>query len=143
MPPFIAALPSIDAALNAASAVLLVGGYLCIRRRQILAHKLCMLSAVGVSALFLAGYLTRHFYAGLTRFPGQGWIRPLYFTILISHTILAVVVVPLVLVTLSLALLARFDRHVRIARWTFPIWTYVSITGVLVYWMLYHLVLRG
>jgi uncharacterized membrane protein YozB (DUF420 family) len=97
------------------------------------------LAMLAVSILFLVSYLTYHYQVGSVKFTGQGWIRPAYFTILISHTILAAVIVPLALVTLSRALAARFDRHVRIARWTLPIWLYVSVTGVVVYWMLYHL----
>lgn len=116
-----------------------MAGYLCIRGRKILAHKICMASAFAVSTLFLTSYLTYHYQVGSVRFAGQGWIRPVYFTILISHTTLAALVLPLALVTISRALRARFDRHVRIARWTLPIWLYVSVTGVVVYWLLYHL----
>lgn len=114
-------------------------GYLCIRRRKILAHKICMGSAFAVSIVFLISYLTYHVQVGSVRFAGQGWIRPVYFTLLASHTILAAVIVPLALVTVSRALRARFDRHIRIARVTLPLWLYVSVTGVIVYWMLYHL----
>jgi len=96
-------------------------------------------SAFVTSTIFLISYLTLRYYAGMTTFTGQGWIRPVYFTILVSHTILAAAIVPLALVTLSRALRARFDRHVRIARWTLPLWLYVSVTGVIVYVMLYHL----
>ena len=135
----LSALPALNAALNATCALLLITGYLCIRRRNILAHKICMGSAFAVSMLFLASYLTYHYQVGSVKFTGQGWIRPVYFAILFSHTILAAVIVPLALVTLSRALAARFDRHVRIARWTLPIWLYVSVTGVVVYWLLYHL----
>jgi len=116
-----------------------VTGYLCIRRRKILAHKVCMWSAFAVSIVFLISYLTYHVQVGSVRFAGQGWIRPVYFTLLASHTILAAAIVPLALVTVSRALRARFDRHVRIARVTLPLWLYVSVTGVIVYWMLYHL----
>jgi uncharacterized membrane protein YozB (DUF420 family) len=132
-------LPAVNAALNATSALLLAIGYLCIRRKKITAHKICMLSAFGTSTLFLISYLTYHYHVGSIRFAGRGGIRILYFAILTSHTILAAAIVPLVLVTLSRALKGRFDRHVRIARWTLPIWLYVSVTGVIVYWMLYHL----
>ena len=138
-PLWLSALPALNATLNATCALLLVAGYLCIRRRKILAHKICMMSAFVVSILFLVSYLTYHYHVGSVRFAGRGWIRPVYFTILTSHTILAAVIVPLALVTLSRALAARFDKHVRIARWTLPIWLYVSVTGVIVYWMLYHL----
>lgn len=139
MPVVVAHLPALNAALNAASAILLVTGYLFIRRRRIREHKGCMLSAFVASAVFLVSYLTLRYYAGMTRFIGQGWIRPVYFTILISHTILAAAIVPLALVTVSRGLAGRYDRHVRIARWTLPLWLYVSATGVLVYWMLYQL----
>ena len=110
-----------------------------IRSRKILAHKTCMLIAFGCSATFLVGYLYYHFSVGLVRFGGEGWIRPVYFTILISHTILAIVIVPLVIVTLSRALRERFDRHRAIAVWTFPLWMYVGVTGVIVYFLLYRI----
>ena len=135
----LSALPALNATLNATCALLLGAGFLFIRRRQILAHKICMGSAFAVSILFLVSYLTYHYQVGSVRFTGQGWIRPVYFAILVSHTTLAAVIVPLALVTLSRALAARFDKHVRIARWTLPIWLYVSVTGVIVYWLLYHL----
>jgi uncharacterized membrane protein YozB (DUF420 family) len=132
-------LPAVNAALNATSAVLLASGYRFIRRRQIRAHIRCMLAACATSALFLLSYLTYHYHVGSMPFQGQGWVRPLYFTILISHTILAVAIVPLVLITLFRAWKADFVKHVRIARWTLPIWFYVSLTGVIIYTMLYHL----
>ena len=132
-------LPVVNATLNATSAVLLASGYGFIRWRQITAHKRCMLAACVTSALFLLSYLTYHYYVGSMPFRGQGWVRPLYFTILISHTILAVVIVPLALITLLRAWKADFSRHVRIARWTLPIWFYVSVTGVIIYAMLYQL----
>lgn len=138
-PAVIAALPTVNAALNATSAVLLVTGYLLIRQHRVSAHRACMLAAFVTSTAFLVSYLTLRYYAGMTRFTGEGWIRPVYFTILVSHTILAATIVPLALVTLSRALRARFDRHVRIARWTLPLWLYVSVTGVLVYMILYRL----
>lgn len=131
-------LPTFNAVLNGTSGLLLVIGYLLIRRRLVTGHAACMLSAVGVSALFLASYLYYHAYHGATPFAGQGWTRPVYFGILLSHTILAIVVVPLVAITLYRAWRRRFDRHRRIARWTLPIWLYVSVTGVLVYLFLYH-----
>jgi len=143
MPLRIEDLPALNAVLNGTSAVLLLCGYLCIRRKKITAHRACMLSAFGVSTLFLISYLTLRYYAGMTRFTGEGWIRPTYFTILISHTILAAAVVPLALVTISRAIRGRFDRHVRIARWTLPLWLYVSVTGVLVYLILYQLYPRA
>ncbi len=132
-------LPALNAALNGTSALLLAVGYIMIRWKKITAHKVCMLSAFGTSTLFLISYLTYHYHVGSIHFAGQGRIRALYFTILISHTILAVAILPLALVTVYRALKGRFDRHVRIARWTLPIWLYVSVTGVIVYWMLYRL----
>jgi uncharacterized membrane protein YozB (DUF420 family) len=132
-------LPAVNATLNATSAILLASGYRFIRRRQIAAHKRCMLAACATSTLFLLSYLTYHYYVGSMPFRGQGWVRPVYFTILISHTMLAAVIVPLVLVTLFRAWKADFSRHVRIARWTLPIWFYVSVTGVVIYVVLYQL----
>ena len=132
-------LPPLNAVLNALSASLVVSGYICIRRGNATLHKRCMVSALGVSTLFLLGYLILRVVTGMTRFTGEGWIRPVYFTILFSHTVLAAAIVPLVLVTLVRALRGEFDRHVRIARWTLPLWLYVSVTGVLIYWLLYHL----
>lgn len=130
-------LPFVNAALNSLSAVLLFTGYLCIRARNRSAHRVCMLSAFASSILFLTSYLIYHYQVGSVPFKGQGWIRPVYFLILLTHTILAVTVVPLSLVTLNRALGERFDAHRRIARWTFPIWLYVSVTGVVIYLMLY------
>lgn len=132
-------LPTVNAALNATSALLLVSGYGFIRRQQVGAHKLCMLAAFATSTLFLLSYLVYHYHVGSVRFQGEGWVRPLYFTILISHTILATVIVPLALLTLFRAWKADFIRHARIARWTLPIWLYVSLTGVVIYVMLYQL----
>ena len=133
------ALPALNATLNGACALLLLAGFLCIRRQRVAAHKACMASACVASALFLASYLTYHYQVGSVRFTGQGWVRPVYFAVLLSHTVLAAAVVPLALVTLARALRGRFDRHVRIARWALPVWLYVSVTGVVIYWMLYHL----
>ena len=132
-------LPAVNATLNSLSAIFLVGGYRFIRSRNIQAHKACMLSAFASSILFLASYLVYHYQVGSVPFKGQGSIRLVYFTILVSHTILAVTVVPLALITLSRAFKERFTAHRRIARWTFPIWLYVSVTGVIVYWMLYRM----
>jgi uncharacterized membrane protein YozB (DUF420 family) len=132
-------LPSLNAVLNSASALLLAAGYLFIRQGRIAAHRRCMLAAVATSTLFLTSYLIYHYNVGSVPFRGQGWLRGLYFSILISHTILAVVIVPLVLITLYRALGADFLRHRRIARVTLPLWFYVSVTGVVVYWMLYRL----
>lgn len=138
-PALLSALPTLNAVLNGTSALLLVTGYLLIQRRRVTAHKACMVTAFVTSTIFLVSYLTLRYYAGMTTFTGQGWVRPVYFTILTSHTILAAAIVPLALVTLTRALRARFDRHVRIARWTLPLWLYVSVTGVLVYLILYRL----
>lgn len=135
--------PAIDATLNGASAVLLVSGYVCIRRRKISAHRALMLSAFGTSTLFLCCYLWYHAHHGVTRFPDLGLIRTFYLLLLGSHTLLAAVIVPLILITLSRALKRQFGRHRLIARWTLPLWIYVSLTGVLVYWMLYHLAKAG
>ena len=134
-------LPSLNAILNATSGILLIIGYVLIRRRRINAHRACMIGAVTSSSLFLVSYLTYHigFGKGVTRFTGTGSVRWLYFSILISHTILAVTIVPFVLVTLRRALKGEFAKHRRVARWTFPMWLYVSVTGVIVYFMLYHL----
>ena len=132
-------LPTLNAILNALSAILLVGGYISIRRRKIGTHKKFMLAAFSTSCLFLISYLTYHFQIGSKRFEGQGLIRPVYFGILISHTILAAAIVPMVLMTLRRAWKGSFERHAHIARRTLPIWIYVSVTGVVVYWMLYRL----
>jgi uncharacterized membrane protein YozB (DUF420 family) len=136
---YVSGLPHLNAILNATSGVLLVTGYLLIRRRHIKAHRNCLLAALAASALFLVSYLTYHYYHGATRFAGTGFARPLYFIILITHTVLAVVIVPFVSVTLYRAGRGDFQRHRRIARWTFPMWLYVSVTGVIVYLFLYQL----
>jgi uncharacterized membrane protein YozB (DUF420 family) len=130
-------IPPLNAALNAACAVLLLCGLALILNKKIRLHRLCMISAFICSSVFLGFYLYFHFHAGIIRFGGHGWIRSVYFTILISHTILAVVIVPLVLITLTLGLRSDFGRHRGIAKWTLPLWLYVSITGVIVYWLLY------
>jgi len=129
--------PVINATLNGASTVLLLTGRWLISRRRIAQHRLVMLTAFVTSTLFLISYVYYHLHVGTVRFQGTGWTRPVYFTILISHVVLAIVIVPLVLVTLTRALRERFDKHRAIARWTFPLWLYVSVTGVLVYFMLY------
>lgn len=134
----IADLSHVNAALNALSTVLIVTGYVLIRRRQVGAHMACMLGATIVSAAFLACYLVYHYNVGSVKFTGAGWVRLVYLFILITHIVLAAVVPILVGVTLYRALRRRFDRHRRIARWTLPIWLYVSVTGVIVYLMLYH-----
>jgi putative membrane protein len=132
-------LATVNATLNAVAAVFLAAGFYFIRRRQIAAHRACMLTAFGVSAVFLICYLTYHYQVGDVRFQGHGAVRPVYFTILITHIILAGLTVPLAIFTLSRALRARFDAHRRIARWTWPVWMYVSVTGVIVYLMVYHI----
>jgi uncharacterized membrane protein YozB (DUF420 family) len=132
-------LPHINACLNGTSAVLLFSGYLFIRSGNVAAHRTCQVSALAVSILFLASYLTYHFNHGTTRFQGTGVARPIYFTVLTSHTILATVIVPLVALTFYRALRRDFTRHRRIARITLPLWLYVSITGVIVYLMLYQI----
>ena len=132
-------LPALNASLNASAAVLIAIGYYQIRRRRIEAHKKCMIAAVCVSALFLVSYLVYHYYAGSVPYTRQDWTRPVYFFILLTHIALAAVILPLVLRTVYLGLQDRRPQHVRIARWTFPIWMYVSVTGVLVYLMLYQL----
>jgi uncharacterized membrane protein YozB (DUF420 family) len=132
-------LPAVNALLNGTSAVLLLAGYLLIRARRPAAHRAAMLGAVACSALFLASYLYYHAQVGSVRFTGQGPLRIVYFAILGTHTVLAAAIVPLVLVTLQRALAGRFDRHRRIARITLPLWAYVSVTGVVIYWMLYRL----
>ena len=132
-------LPPINASLNALSAIFLGAGFVFIRRKNIPAHRRCMISAFATSTLFLACYLTYHFSVrAVTKFSGQGWIRPIYFGMLISHIILAIAILPLAIVTLNRALRERFDAHRRIARVTWPLWMYVSVTGVLVYLMLYQ-----
>ncbi len=130
---------ALNATLNAASAILLTTGYAMIRRGRIVAHKTCMASAFVCSTVFLVSYLIYHARVGSVAFRGQGWIRPAYFTLLISHTILAAAIVPLAILTLTRALRGRFDRHKRIARWTLPLWLYVSVTGVVIYFLLYRL----
>jgi uncharacterized membrane protein YozB (DUF420 family) len=119
--------------------LLLVGGYTAIRNRKVNVHKRFMISAFAVSSVFLASYLAYHYRVGHVAFQRHGWIRPVYFALLLSHTILAVVIVPMILITLRRAWLHRFDRHRIIARWTLPLWFYVSVTGVIVYLMLYQL----
>jgi putative membrane protein len=129
---------ALNAILNGTSAVLLMAGYSAIRAGKMTIHKRFMVSAFCVSTAFLISYLIYHYRVGHVAFAGQGWIRPVYFTILISHTILAVVIVPMILVTLRRAWMERFDKHRLIARWTLPLWLYVSVTGVIVYLMVYQ-----
>ncbi|MGD1212745.1 MAG: DUF420 domain-containing protein [Candidatus Acidiferrales bacterium] len=133
----LASLPAVNASLNALCTALLLCGFFFIRRGKIRFHRACMVAAFLCSTLFLVLYLYFHFHAGVIRFGGQGWIRPVYLALLVSHTTLAVVIVPLVLITLTRALRERFAAHRAIARWTLPLWLYVSVTGVIVYWLLY------
>ena len=136
---WISALPHFNAALNFTTFVLLLTGYFFIRRKNIIAHRNCQIAALSVAVLFLISYVTYHSQHGATRFQGQGIARPIYFTILTTHTILAAVIVPFVIITVRRARRGDFLRHRAIARWTLPMWLYVSVTGVLVYVMLYHL----
>jgi len=145
MKDFIFTLPHVNALLNATSGIFLITGYVLIRRRKIAAHRRSMIAAFIASIIFLISYvlyhslLAYHLGQGPTRFKGEGWVRPVYFFILISHTLLAIVIVPFVIITLRRGLRRDDNRHRRIARWTFPLWLYVSVTGVIVYLMLYQL----
>lgn len=136
-------LPAVNATLNGLSAVFLALGFFFIKRGHKIAHRNCMLSAFGTSVVFLACYLTYHTWLavvlkqGPTRFENPAWFRPVYLAILLTHTVLAAVIVPMILVTLNRAWRQRFDLHKRIARWTWPLWMYVSVTGVVIYWLLY------
>jgi len=136
-------LPAVNASLNGLSAVFLTAGFIFIRRKNKLAHRNCMLAAFSVSVIFLVCYLAYHTYMavvlhqGPTRFVNPAWFRPIYLAILLTHTVLAAVIVPLILITLNRAWRERFDAHKKIARWTWPLWMYVSVTGVVVYWLLY------
>jgi uncharacterized membrane protein YozB (DUF420 family) len=132
-------LPALNATLNGLSAILLTTGYILIRRGRRDLHKRCMLAALTTSALFLVSYVIYHLNTGSRPFPGQGAIRVAYFVILITHVILAAAILPLALTTTARGLLDQYDRHVRIARWTLPLWLYVSVTGVVIYLMLYRL----
>ena len=133
-------LPAVNACLNGLSAVFLMTGYVFIRRGNKIAHRNCMVSAFVTSTIFLVCYLTYHFSVKtITRFKEPGWFRPIYLTILLTHTVLAVVIVPLVLMTLHRAVKERFDLHKKIARWTWPLWMYVSVTGVVIYLLLYRI----
>ena len=139
MLPSVSDLPLVNASLNGIATVLLLVGYVCIRQRRIAAHRAAMVTAFATSVLFLISYLVYHAHAGSRPFPGQGPIRVVYFVILISHIILAATIPPLAGITLWRAYRRRFDRHMKIARWTLPLWLYVSVTGIVVYWMLYQL----
>lgn len=139
MTDYFSVLPHLNAALNASSFVLLTSGYFFIKRKRVIAHRNCQIAALTTSVVFLISYLTYHYHHGVTRFAGQGIARPIYFTILTTHTFLAAVIVPFVIITVRRAKRGEFQRHKRIARVTLPMWLYVSITGVVVYLMLYHL----
>jgi len=130
---------ALNATLNGTSAVLLAAGYVAIRSGKRELHKKLMISAFAVSTVFLVSYLVYHYRVGHVAFQGHGWIRPVYFALLLSHTLLAIVIVPLILVTLRRAWLERFDKHRLIARWTLPLWFYVCVTGVIVYFMVYQM----
>jgi putative membrane protein len=130
---------ALNATLNGTSAILLAGGYTAIRQGKISLHKRFMISAFVVSCAFLISYLIFHYRVGHVPFQGQGWIRPVYFVLLASHTILAIVIVPMILITLRRAFTERFDKHRALARWTLPLWFYVCVTGVIVYWMVYQM----
>ena len=132
-------LPTVNALLNSSSAILLIFGHRYIKRGNREAHKKFMLAAFMASILFFISYITYHSYHGSTIFAGQGWIRPVYFTILTTHTVAATAIVPLAIITLRSGMRERFDRDVKIARWTYPLWLFVSVSGVIVYLMLYHL----
>lgn len=131
-------LPALNACLNFTCAVFLITGFYFVKRGRVSAHRACMAAAFVVSCLFLTSYLYYHAHAGSTRFTAQGWIRPVYFLILITHTVLATAIVPLILTTLWRAWRGQFDRHRRLARWTWPLWMYVSLTGVVIYLLLYQ-----
>ncbi len=131
-------LPTVNAVLNASAAVAMILGFVAIRRRRVTLHRACMLTAVGLSVLFLCSYLVYHAQVGSRPYGGSGWLRTVYFAILLTHTVLAAAIVPMVGTTLYRALRSQFARHARLARVTFPVWLYVSVTGVVVYWMLYR-----
>lgn len=140
--PIIPYLPHFQAILNTLAAILLVMGYYHIRKQQKDSHRRYMIGALGVSAVFMVSYLTYHAHVGYLPFAGQGSIRPVYFTILVSHVVLAAVIVPLVLITVTLAALGKFELHPRFARWTLPLWFYVSVSGVAVYLLAFHFYAR-
>src|ERR1700748_1875361 len=130
---------ALNATLNGTSAILLTCGYVAIRARKIAGHKAFMIAAFLTSTAFLISYLAYHYRVGHVAFQGQGWIRPVYFVFLLTHTVLAAVIVPMIIITLRRAWLERFDKHRIIARWTLPLWLYVSVTGVIVYLMVYQI----
>jgi putative membrane protein len=135
----LADLPAINACLNSLSAIFLSAGYFFIRHKRVSAHRNCMVSAFITSTIFLICYLVYHFYAGRTVFKEPQWFRPIYLVILLTHTVSAVVIVPLIFLTLHRAIKERFELHKRIARWTWPLWMYVSVTGVIIYLLLYQI----
>ena len=135
----VSSLPTVNAFLNGTSAVLLSVGYFFIRQKRVATHRACMLAAFGTSSLFLVSYVVYHYHVGSTPFRGTGLVRPIYFTLLISHIALAAPIIPLALTTIYRAWAGQFERHRRLARWTLPIWLYVSVTGVIVYGMLHYL----
>lgn len=139
----VSALPAVNATLNGTAALLLAVGFVLIRRRLVRAHLVAMTGAFSMSTLFLVSYVVYHYHAGSRPFTGQGIIRPVYFFLLLTHIVLAAFIVPLALTTLYRAWRGEFTRHMRVARWTLPIWLYVSVTGVLVYWLLYHVAPHG
>ena len=132
-------LAPLNAVLNGCATILLLAGFIFIKNKRVKAHRACMISAMAVSTIFLASYLTYHYHVGNVRFGGEGWIRPVYFAILIPHVILAGLIVPLAIATIAFALRGNFQRHRRIARITWPLWMYVSVTGVVIYFMLYRI----
>ncbi len=131
--------PALNACLNFLSALFLMGGYVAIRKGRIILHRTCMGFALLSSIVFLGCYLTYHYQVGSVKFTGTGWIRTVYFAILLTHTVLATAIIPFVLRTVYLAIRSRFESHRKWARWTWPLWMYVSVTGVVIYWMLYQL----
>ena len=130
--------PAFNATLNGISGVLIVAGFCCIKQKQVAAHRACMLSACAVTTLFFISYILYHSQSKLIHFHGTGWIRPVYFSILLTHTVLAVTIVPLIIRMVWLAVHDRIAEHKRLSRWTFPMWLYVSVTGIVVYWMVYR-----
>jgi uncharacterized membrane protein YozB (DUF420 family) len=138
-PDLLKILPGVNAVLNGSSAVLLTAGFVFIKRKRVAAHRACMIAAFSTSVLFLICYLTYHYMGGFTKFEKPAWFHPWYITLLTTHTLLAVVIVPLILMTLHRALKERFDLHKKVARWTWPLWMYVSVTGVLIYLILYQI----
>jgi uncharacterized membrane protein YozB (DUF420 family) len=139
MPMTVADLPTLNASLNALATLLLVAGWVFVRRQDVARHRACMVGALAASVAFLTSYVIYHYHAGSRPFTGTGPVRLVYFTILITHVVLAAAIVPLVLVTVARALRGQYERHRAIARWTLPLWLYVSVTGVVVYWMLYRM----